>query len=551
MKRIFGLLSALIPAAILILCGMPAAEAMHDDVPDGALSGEVRKAVEYGLMNGYSETTFGYAHPMTRIQFVTVLDRMLLSDAEGAPLPAGMNVAELPDNYRAALSRAVACGVAEDSGPFRPHEPITREEMAEMLVKALGLNDAAVLLSSNQEILSLSADRTQAAFENYAPPFQDLPEGKEGYASIAYAIGMTKGTTDTTFSPNQTATRAQAAAMLTRIYEKLSPEPNFRHAFFLSFSDEQINLAKQMDVISAEWARMTWNNANALLTPVSDDADCYIPPTEKEAAETLVKSGAKLYLSVFMDVSGGVTELLKSENGPAEAAEQIRRALTDSYPALGRNPYSGVTVDFEGLHEPQKERFITFLSQLKTALAPTGKGIYVRVSPYLFAGRRTDGYDCRKILSYADKVILTAHDRQAGNLNNFLGTEAYKNAAPAPADDVYLSLWQLTESASDTSKLLLDIGFRHTAWEIDKKDKLISGSPAFPDTETVRQSVRKTGWSVPYQMPYAVCDAQQGGRYFVWYENDKSIRKKAAIARLLGVSELSGWRAERIPPDLP
>ena len=527
------------------------AEAAHADIPDGALSAEVRKAVEYGLMKGYEDTSFGYAAPMTRIQFVTVLDRMLLSDAEGAPLTAEMNVAELSDDYRAALSRAVASGVAEDSKPFRPHEPITREEMAEMLVKALGLNDAAVFLSSNQTVSPMSADRARAAFENYAPPFLDLPEGKEGYASIAYAIGMTKGTTNTTFSPDQTATRAQAAAMLTRIYEKLSPEPDFRHSFFVSFSDEQISLARRMDVVSVEWARMTWNNANAILTPVSANADCYVPLTEKKAAETLVNGGAKLYLNVFMDVSGGVTELLRADNGPAEAAEQIRQALTAPCSALGRNPYSGVTVDFEGLHEPQKERFVIFLSELKAALAPTGKGIYVRLSPYLLAGRRTDGYDCRKILAYADKLILSAYDRQSGNLNNFLGTEAYKNAAPSPADDVYLSLWRLTESAPDTSKLLLDISFRHTAWEIDKSEKLVSGSPAFPDTQSVRESIRKRGWSAPYQMPYAVCDAQQRGTFFVWYENGKSVQKKAAIARLLGVSALSAWRPERIPPDLP
>ncbi|MBR0280309.1 MAG: S-layer homology domain-containing protein [Oscillibacter sp.] len=550
MKRIF---SALIPAVILILCRIPAAGAAYVDVPGGALGGEVQKAVEYGLMSGYSDTVFGYAAPKTRVQFVTVLDRMLLSDAEKAPLPAAMKLEDtLSDVYRAALSRAVACGVVENSEPFRPGEPVTRQEMAEMLVKALGLNDAAVSLSSHQTILSLSAERTQSAVDKYASPFLDLPEGKEGYASIAYAIGMTKGTTDTTFSPNQTATRAQAAAMMARIYEKLSPEPDFRHGFFESFSDAQMELAGQMEVVSAEWARMTWNNAKALLTAEFEEpADCYVPLSEKNALETMVKHGVKVYLCVSMDVSDGVAELLKSDNGPKEAAEQILQALTAPYSALGRNPYGGVTIDFTGLQNDQRESFATFLSGLKAALAPTGKGMYVCVSPYLFAGRRNDGYDYRKIASCADKLILMAHDDQSGNLNNFLGTEAYKNEAPAPADDVYLSLWNLTESAPDTSKLLLDISFRHTAWELDRENKLVSGLPVFPDTETVKRLASRTGWSAAHQMPYALYDTQQGTRYFVWYENAKSIRQKAALARLLGVSALSGWRPERIPPDLP
>ena len=53
-------------------------------MPSGsALAAEVQKAVDYGLMNGYSAATFGYADPMTRAQFVTVLDRMMLAQGGG------------------------------------------------------------------------------------------------------------------------------------------------------------------------------------------------------------------------------------------------------------------------------------------------------------------------------------------------------------------------------------------------------------------------------------------------------------------------------------
>ena len=37
---------------------------------------------------------------------------------------------------------------------------------------------------------------------------------------MAYAIGMTKGMTATTFAPDKSATRAQAAAMLCRLLER-------------------------------------------------------------------------------------------------------------------------------------------------------------------------------------------------------------------------------------------------------------------------------------------------------------------------------------------
>ena len=56
MKR-FG--SWLLAAAMVIsLLSVSAAAADYRDVPvEGALATEVRKAVDYGLMNGYSETT--------------------------------------------------------------------------------------------------------------------------------------------------------------------------------------------------------------------------------------------------------------------------------------------------------------------------------------------------------------------------------------------------------------------------------------------------------------------------------------------------------------
>ena len=76
MKR-FG--SWLLAAAMAVsFLAVPAAAADYRDVPaEGALAGEVRKAVDYGLMQGYSETTFGYGDSMTRAQFVTVLRRMM------------------------------------------------------------------------------------------------------------------------------------------------------------------------------------------------------------------------------------------------------------------------------------------------------------------------------------------------------------------------------------------------------------------------------------------------------------------------------------------
>lgn len=83
-KLISGLLAVLMTAALAI----PSAGA-YSDIPAGsALSEEVWKAVDLGLMNGYSPDTFGYSDSVTRAQFVTVVGRMLGWFDAGQPAQA-------------------------------------------------------------------------------------------------------------------------------------------------------------------------------------------------------------------------------------------------------------------------------------------------------------------------------------------------------------------------------------------------------------------------------------------------------------------------------
>ena len=193
------LLSLALSASLLAAAAVPAA-AVYQDVPSGsALAGEVQKAVDYGLMNGYSTEDFGYADPMTRAQFVTVLDRMLLPQGNDETLVGHITASMQVDYqsvkaYYSSIDAAAEHDWVDTDKPFRPSDPITRGEMAEILVRALGLKGAAKLADSASTL-----------------PFTDVAEGR-GYIAVAYAIGMTKGTSDTTFSPDATATRAQAAA---------------------------------------------------------------------------------------------------------------------------------------------------------------------------------------------------------------------------------------------------------------------------------------------------------------------------------------------------
>lgn len=545
--------SWLLAAVLAVSLAVPAAGAAYADIPAGSsLAGEVQKAVDYGLMNGYSAASFGYADSMTRAQFVTVLDRMMKwSGSQTARIAMWkipfktLEISEddLSEDYLSAIEQAVQHDVIDTDIPFRPNAPITRGEMAEMLVRALGLKSAAAVA---EKLWS-----SRAAAYSAALPFTDVSGDSAKYILVAYQTGMTNGTSATTFGPGLTATRAQAAAMLVRIYEKLHQDTDFVHGFYAISSYSQLNLAEGMDAVSAGWGRLTWDGSAAQLNTTSAGGNEFaVPSGYGEVASALENRNVPLNLNVFMDASGGVASLLASADGRSQAVELIVHELNTAYAAIGKNPYSGVTIDFEGLRGGQKAGFTAFLQELSWQVRAMDKSLYVCVSPILTTGSYYDGYDYAAIAGLADQVILMAYDYDARDLSQFVGTEYYKTAAPAPIDQVYWSLRAAVEQM-DPAKVVLGFSCKNVAWQIDGSGKLVSGTPVYPTNETVARRLAQAdtefGWSDAYQQSYAIYTTEGGGRYFLWYQNGESVGTALNAAKLLGVTGVSLWRLGNIP----
>lgn len=539
-KFLCGLLSA----ALAVSLTVPMAGAAYTDVPsESTLGGEVEKAVRYGLMNGYSDTTFGYGDSMTRAQFAAVLVRMMGWETV---TPATADFTDVPVSltWYGAVETAAAHDVVDEGGAFRPGDAITRGEMSEMLVRALGLKSTAEMVET-----SWTARRSAWYF---ASPFSDVSGDQSSYIAVAYTIGMTNGTSDHTFSPDATATRAQAAAMLVRIYEKLHQETDFTHGFYAISSYSQLDLVRQMDAVSAGWSRMTWDGTAALLSTTNANGNEYaVPSGYEEVADTVTSAGGTLNLSVYMDTSDGVKDLLASADGRSQAVEQIVNELTITYKTLGRNPYDGVTIDFEGLRSEQKADFTAFLMELADAVHGMDKTLYVCVSPVLLSGSYYDGYDYGAIGALADKVILMAYDYEARDMSDFVGTEYYKTAATVPLDQVFLGISALKYQGVAADKIVLGLSCKNVAWKIDGAGKMVSGAPVTVSNETLHQRLAQSdtvkGWSDTYQQSYAVYTTEDGSRYFVWYQDDESITRELETAKLLGISGVSLWRLGTIP----
>ena len=150
---------------------------------------------EQGLMNGVGGDCFDPEGTLNRAMLATVLWR-----ASGSPAADGGSFSDVPAGqwYSTAVSWAQQSGIVQGVGEnrFAPMDSITREQLAVMLWRASG---------------SPGSTQSLAAFPD-AGTCSD-------WASTALAWAVERGILngmDGRLAPGGTATRAQAAAMLTR-----------------------------------------------------------------------------------------------------------------------------------------------------------------------------------------------------------------------------------------------------------------------------------------------------------------------------------------------
>lgn len=174
------------------------------DVSDSDWYAEsVGRMIHSKLMNGTTSTTFAPGDLFNRAMMASVLYRMA-----GSPAVTGssnFNDVAVGSWYYNAVEWGYSAGIISGyNGSYGPDEPITREQVVEILyryAKSTGMDVSA------HDSLSGFADRNEVS--DFA------------LEAMNWAVdnGIISGTTETTLNPKATATRAEVAAMLMRAVE--------------------------------------------------------------------------------------------------------------------------------------------------------------------------------------------------------------------------------------------------------------------------------------------------------------------------------------------
>ena len=156
----------------------------------------VKYVSENKLMNGTSTTSFSPNGNMSRAMLATVLYRMSGETAE-----AGSSFGDVPSSayYAAAVSWASSKGIVNGTGAdvFSPNASITREQFAAMLYRYAGEPSVSADLSAYTDTVDISPYASKAV-------------------EWCVAKGILSGKSATRLAPQDTATRAECAAMLQR-----------------------------------------------------------------------------------------------------------------------------------------------------------------------------------------------------------------------------------------------------------------------------------------------------------------------------------------------
>jgi len=523
------------------------------DVPDDHWAFEpVHYIRRLGITDGIGNNLFGLGQTVKRCEFAAFLVKLMKWELVFPEEYSFIDNADMNEWYYPYIETALLNGaVVKESERFRPNDLITREEMATMIVRALGYDSLA---------------RRLPDFENL---FDDVTKNP-GHIAIAKDFGIITGYSDGTFRPDEHAKREEAAAMMARLHRKINGTINEIHAFYAIESASQAHMIKHFNSVAFGWSRLEYDKKSGsviLNVTKNNDNEYSIPPlfTEPVNEAKRNKTAALLMVTVKNETietgkNGGglpLTEyILTNPQESVKTAGLIIDAVAGISAYGEETDFDGVVVDFEGLRgELAKQSLNEFLRLIKAGLDKNGKTLYVAVHPARKPGQAYyDGYDYKTIADIADRIILMAHDYYAKELNDYEMLIGYTDTPLTPIDEIYYALKTITDKETgvqDTGKILLQFSFDSVQWKL-KDGKVINKYPYHPYYSSINNRLAMDDVNLYYsevsQNPYArFFDPEDETDNILWFEDSRSIQAKINLSRMFGVNGISIWRLGNIP----
>lgn len=208
-KQLAKITSALLTVLMLTTSVFAASASDFTDVNLDAWYGDtLTYAVDHSMVNGKSATTFAPYDTMTRSQFISVFGRAMAGSGSNT-----YKFADVDNNayYIPYLYWGVENGIINGTGDttFSPNSPITRQDMATIVGRAIG--NLRLNVAAGDKIADGFQDAS--AISGYAQPSVELLR----------TLGIVNGDNNGNFNPKKNMTRIEGTAVLVRLVQQIQP----------------------------------------------------------------------------------------------------------------------------------------------------------------------------------------------------------------------------------------------------------------------------------------------------------------------------------------
>ncbi|MEG0472305.1 MAG: S-layer homology domain-containing protein [Solibacillus sp.] len=203
-KKAFKIFTAATVAASVVVPVASASAAFKDVSVSNSHYEAIHSLAERGIINGYEDGTYRPNETLTRGQAAKILANVLELDTTTKD-QTFKDVAKT-SIYSGAIHALVNAGVINgfEDGTFRPNAPLTRGQMAKIIVKAFELVESTELTHSFKDV---------TAANGYKYAIQTLLD-----------YNITQGTSQFTYAPAEAVKRGQMASFVVRAEQVVANE---------------------------------------------------------------------------------------------------------------------------------------------------------------------------------------------------------------------------------------------------------------------------------------------------------------------------------------
>ncbi|WP_106765915.1 S-layer homology domain-containing protein [Paenibacillus faecalis] len=494
----------------------PSQPVFHDISESYAKEAIVRLA-KRGIINGNGAGAFLPRESITRAEFTAMLGRFLKMEPVQNDLPAYRDV-PIQAWYYGWVHSGTNLGIVRGKGDrlFKPMDPVTRQEAAVMIVRAMKLD------ASGQDAAAASRYKDSDKLASWA----------RYEVGAATAVGWMQGS-EGLFRPHDPITREETAVLLDRVLSsgnvlnvldaKYDPSGSGIQMGWLynGTAEQYISYAKSagLNILVPRWYYIESDGT------VSDQ-------TDQELLEWAKLNGREVWGMIGNRSNAVATHQMLSDR-------KTRRFVVNTLAGyVVKYDLDGINVDFENVMPEDREYLTAFIRELSAEIKRLGAVTSIDVSPD-FGSDWTAAFDYEALGKYADYVVLMGYDEHwggapiAGSVSSLpwltFATDKLLTQVPASKTVIALPLytreWKLHPSAGSEDISLIEQGRR-----------IRQHSSSLVWNETVQQ----------YEAEYTRLGIQRK----IWTEDARSLSMKHSMIEDRHIAGVAYWYPGSETPDV-